>query len=441
MPRCSRTASSASGRCAPRRRPTGSSSAAASDTFEPTLTFHGFRYAEVTGWPGELTPTTLEAVVVALRPAPHRQLRVLRPAAQPAAPQRRLGRCAATSSTCRPTARSATSGWAGPATSPVFAPTAAYLYDVAGFLARLAGRPRPRAAATPTGMVPFVVPDVLKYMPTAAGVPRAGHDRGLERRRRLGALGALRRRTATAAVLERQYPTHDRARPPGRGTLSRRPASVGHRLPVRRLARPGRAARRAVRAKADTGVVATACLLPHRARSWPRPPACWAAPTTRREFAALADRTRARVQRRTTSPPTARVLSDCATVYALAIAFGLLDGRAAQRRGRPAGRAGRGRAATASRPGSPARRSSATRSTTTGHLDDAYGLLLQRECPSWLYPVTMGATTIWERWDSMLPDGSINPGEMTSLQPLRAGRGRRLDAPHHRRHRPARARL
>lgn len=41
--------------------------------------------------------------------------------------------------------------------------------------------------------------------------------------------------------------------------------------------------------------------------------------------------------------------------------------------------------------------------------------MLQRECPSWLYPVTMGATTIWERWDSMLPDGSINPGEMTSF--------------------------
>src|SRR5690606_5311559 len=49
------------------------------------------------------------------------------------------------------------------------------------------------------------------------------------------------------------------------------------------------------------------------------------------------------------------------------------------------------------------------------HLDDAYGLLLRREAPSWLYAVSMGATTIWERWDSMLPDGSINPGEMTSF--------------------------
>ena len=50
-----------------------------------------------------------------------------------------------------------------------------------------------------------------------------------------------------------------------------------------------------------------------------------------------------------------------------------------------------------------------------GYLDEAYHLLTQDECPSWLYPVTMGATTIWERWDSMLPDGSINPGEMTSF--------------------------
>lgn len=57
----------------------------------------------------------------------------------------------------------------------------------------------------------------------------------------------------------------------------------------------------------------------------------------------------------------------------------------------------------------------------TGHLDDAYAMLLQSECPSWLYPITMGATTIWERWDSMRPDGSINPGEMTSFNHFALG--------------------
>lgn len=51
----------------------------------------------------------------------------------------------------------------------------------------------------------------------------------------------------------------------------------------------------------------------------------------------------------------------------------------------------------------------------THHSAEAYAMLLQTECPSWLYPVTMGATTIWERWNSMMPDGTINPGDMTSF--------------------------
>jgi alpha-L-rhamnosidase len=43
----------------------------------------------------------------------------------------------------------------------------------------------------------------------------------------------------------------------------------------------------------------------------------------------------------------------------------------------------------------------------TGHLDVAYAVLLQRTCPSWLYQVGAGATTIWERWDALRPDGSV----------------------------------
>jgi alpha-L-rhamnosidase len=53
--------------------------------------------------------------------------------------------------------------------------------------------------------------------------------------------------------------------------------------------------------------------------------------------------------------------------------------------------------------------------TKVGQSNLFYRMLMERKCPSWLYPVTMGATTIWERWDSMLPDGTINPGEMTSF--------------------------
>ncbi|KAF5564207.1 alfa-l-rhamnosidase [Fusarium phyllophilum] len=44
-----------------------------------------------------------------------------------------------------------------------------------------------------------------------------------------------------------------------------------------------------------------------------------------------------------------------------------------------------------------------------------YRMLMHRKPPSWLYPVTMGSTTIWERWDSMLPDGTLNSSSMTSF--------------------------
>jgi alpha-L-rhamnosidase len=46
--------------------------------------------------------------------------------------------------------------------------------------------------------------------------------------------------------------------------------------------------------------------------------------------------------------------------------------------------------------------------SNNGRVDTAYRLLLQETCPSWLYPVKLGATTIWERWDGIRPDGSTN---------------------------------
>ncbi len=48
------------------------------------------------------------------------------------------------------------------------------------------------------------------------------------------------------------------------------------------------------------------------------------------------------------------------------------------------------------------------------HADVAYRLLLQDTYPSWLYPVKMGATTIWERWDGIRPDGSLETPTMNS---------------------------
>ncbi len=50
-----------------------------------------------------------------------------------------------------------------------------------------------------------------------------------------------------------------------------------------------------------------------------------------------------------------------------------------------------------------------------GRTDVAYKLLLQTDFPSWLYPVTKGATTIWEHWDGLKPDGSLWSKDMNSF--------------------------
>jgi len=46
--------------------------------------------------------------------------------------------------------------------------------------------------------------------------------------------------------------------------------------------------------------------------------------------------------------------------------------------------------------------------TEHGETKMAYDLLLSEECPGWLYQVKRGATTIWERWDALRPDGTVN---------------------------------
>ena len=50
-----------------------------------------------------------------------------------------------------------------------------------------------------------------------------------------------------------------------------------------------------------------------------------------------------------------------------------------------------------------------------GDSESAYQLFFQEDYPSWLYEVVMGATTIWERWNSVMPDGMISGTGMNSL--------------------------
>ena len=53
--------------------------------------------------------------------------------------------------------------------------------------------------------------------------------------------------------------------------------------------------------------------------------------------------------------------------------------------------------------------------TKYGYPDHAYMLLNRKEYPSWLFPVTQGATTIWERWDGIKADGTFQDKGMNSF--------------------------
>ncbi|KAM0514529.1 hypothetical protein ACHAPE_006824 [Trichoderma viride] len=113
--------------------------------------------------------------------------------------------------------------------------------------------------------------------------------------------------------------------------------------------------------------------------------------------------------------PSGLLVSDTQTAYSLAISFGLFDRKdqimkAASRLSHLVHTA-KYRIATGF-VGTPLITHALS---DTGNSQLAYRMLLEQSCPSWLYPITMGATTIWERWDSMMPDGTINSGSMTSF--------------------------
>ena len=412
------------------------------DVFEPTFTFHGFRYVEVEGWPSELTADALTAVVVS-------------------SDLTRLGRFECSDELLNQLHRNVVWGTRGnfldvPTDCPqrderlgwtgdiaVFAPTAAYLFDVEDFLRDwLVDVAAEQAGAD--GMVPFVVPDVLKYVEHPSQFP-APESTAIWSDAAVWVPWALWQAYGNLQVLSDQY-----------DSMTAHVRRVESLLSPNGLwdtgfqfgdwLDPTAPPDKPFLAKADNGVVATACLY-RDARILTEVADLLRYRDDAAHFAELAERTRIAFNHHYVRGDGA-IHSDAQTVYALAIVFGLLDDEITQLSGERLAElvAESGYHIATGFAGTPHVLDALT---ATGHLDDAYRLLLQRDCPSWLYPVNMGATTIWERWDSMLPDGTINPGQMTSfnhyalgavadwlhrtvggIAPLEPGYSRVLIAPH-----------
>lgn len=111
--------------------------------------------------------------------------------------------------------------------------------------------------------------------------------------------------------------------------------------------------------------------------------------------------------------PNGRLSSDTQTAYALALEFDLLpESMRAEAAARLATDVRRFKHLTTGFLGTPVLCKALS---DYGYLDEAYMLLNRKEYPSWLYPVTKGATTIWERWDGEKPDGSFQDVGMNSF--------------------------
>ncbi len=371
------------------------------EIWEPRFTFHGFRYAQVEGWPGELRTEDISAVVC------HSDLERTGWFECSDALVNRLhenvvwsmrGNFLSIPTDCPQ--RDERLGWTGDI--QVFAPSACFLYDSAGFLTSwLADVALEQKAAE--GIVPFVVPNIVPMPPIAtAGWGDAA----------VIVPWVLYQHYRDKGILEVQFESMrtwvDRvADIAGEGYLWEKGFQFGDWLdPNAPIDHPQQAC-------TDPHVVATA----YFARSAELlGQAAGVLGRTREEerYLHLAARVRAAFDAEYVTP-AGRVLSDAETAYALALQFGLL--KTAEQRHHAGQRLvelvrSHGYHISTGFIGTPL---VCDALCSAGEYNAAFHLLMQRECPSWLYPVTMGATTIWERWDSLLPDGSVNPGEMTSF--------------------------
>ncbi len=111
--------------------------------------------------------------------------------------------------------------------------------------------------------------------------------------------------------------------------------------------------------------------------------------------------------------PNGRLVSHTQTAYVLAISFGLMpDGLGQAAAGYLAGDVQKFGHLTTGFLGTPLLCHTLS---AIGRDDLAFMLLNRKEYPSWLYPVTQGATTIWERWDGQKPDGTFQDVGMNSF--------------------------
>ncbi len=377
------------------------------EQWQPRFTFHGFRYVEVTGWPGDIDADAAAGAFTARVLHTDLERTGWFSSSDPLLDQLHenivwgmRGNFVDVPTDCPQ--RDERLGWTGDI--QVFAPTASYLFDCSGMLT---GWLRDLAAEQlPDGTVPWFVPVIpadTMWTPQRPGAAWGDAATVVP--------WTLYERFGDSGVLRDQYDSARRwvdlvADLAGPSRLWDSGYQLGDWLD------PAAPPQDPADARTDRYLVATAYFA-HSARLVARMAEVLGYAADAGRYAVLADEVVAAF-RTAYVREDGTMTSDAQTAYALALRFDLLPDHlrapAAQRLAELVRQDGN-RIATGF-VGTPLVTDALS---ANDQLDTAYDLLLERECPSWLYQVTMGATTVWERWDSMLPDGTVNPGTMTSF--------------------------
>ncbi|MWV51550.1 family 78 glycoside hydrolase catalytic domain (plasmid) [Rathayibacter sp. VKM Ac-2803] len=369
------------------------------EEWEPRFTFHGFRYAEITGWPGALEPADVDAVVVhsdMTRTAWFESSDPLLNKLHANSVWGMRDNFVGLPTDCPQ--RDERLGWTGDINA--FGATAALLYDVRGVLSSWLADVA--AEQEELGYVPWYVPQITgrKQAPTALWGDVV-----------VSLPWALYQEYGDLALLEQNYTSGVKfvdsveALLDVNGLWARGyqfgdwldPDAPGDRPDLAKADRYLVASAYFVRVSGELAAIAR--LLGHDDDA--------------ERYGMLSERARQAFLHEYVAP-SGRIVGESPTAYALAIRFGILDdtrkARAGERLATQVADAGF-RIATGFA-GTPHVLDALVE---TGQTEVAFRLLMQTESPSFLYPVTQGATTIWERWDAVRPDGTLHPSAMTSL--------------------------
>lgn len=376
--------------------------------WSPTFTFHGFRFVEVEGWTkGEVTTDDFKALVL------HSDMR-------------RRGDFECSNEAVNQLHRNVTwsmrgnflsvptdcpqrderLGWTGD--MQAFAPTATFLYDTMGMLGNWLQDVAVEQLAD-DGVVPLVVPEAMPKT-----WPREGNPQAIWGDVAVLVPQALYQHSSDRGLLERQFESMKAWLDQG---VKRAPDGLWdpERFQLADWLDPNAPPEDPAKATTDSGLVANAYLV-HVTKVFASLCSALGDERNAKEYLEASKDLKAKFQRRYITPE-GNLVSLSQTGIALAIQFDLLREESAPRKFIASSLASLVRKArfniSTGFAGTPVISHALT---AIGQPQLAYRMLLETGCPSWLYPVVQwGATTIWERWDSMLPDGRINPGEMTSF--------------------------